>query len=80
MSNYITLVSNVETREFFFSPKHSTGGLGSPWVPSTYGLPYIVKPQKDFPSGKIDNVEDFVKFKEMHGNKLINMPKECKYD
>lgn len=59
--DYIITIQNVETEQYFFTTNHcQEHGLGSNWVPCTYGpLPGYVTPRKELPSGIINNKEDY---------------------
>lgn len=58
----ITVITNVDTRDFFFTDDYCLGVdyLPDDWVPSTTHLPCRVVPREILPDGVVDTLDKYI--------------------
>ena len=58
----ITVITNVNTEDFFFTDDYclGVGYLPDDWVPSTTGLPLRVVPRETLPDGVVDTLDKYI--------------------
>ena len=61
MKKQIITISNIDTKEYFFTTNHCQDhNLGNSWVSCTYTIPMYVEPRKSVPDGIIKDKADLV--------------------